>query len=195
MIVVGITGNIATGKTFISDYLITKNYSVFCADRVSRNSYLYVNIYKQIHQIFPESQNLLGDDLRNYLSKFIFADKEKLILLEKIIQPYVRQEMISFIKFSKEAKKELIFVDVALLYEKKLEEIFDYVIVTDSKNANIKQRLEMRSYDKNKINDILNIQLDQNLKKSKADFVIDTNNSKEETINQLNKILKKLCVK
>jgi len=127
MMIVGITGLISSGKTFVGDYLIQLGYITFDADKVSRESYCCLDICNQIYKVFPDLSGFLADDLRSAIAKFIFQDYSKLKLLENIIHPYVRNEMHRFLASNQQEK--VVFLDIPLLFENKMESMFDKVIV------------------------------------------------------------------
>ena len=190
MSIYGITGAISTGKTFVADYLISLGYTVFDADNLCRRSYYDIDICKQIYKIFPNLEGILGDQLRDKISQFIFQDLSKLKLLENIIQPYIRSEMQEFIDVNKDDK--FLFLDIPLLFENKMEDLFDKIIVTDCSEANIYKRLISRGYDEDKIKQILAKQIDKDIKREKASCVINTDNSEDDTFKQVNYILQKI---
>ena len=190
MLLVGITGGIATGKTFITNYLLKAGYKVFDADKCSRLSYSVFDIYSQIHNVFPDLSGIVGDELREEVAKFIFSDSNKLKLLENIIHPYVRNEMYSFVEDSKEEGEAVIFLDIPLLFEKNLVDLFDKIIVTVCSENIRDKRLYKRGYDDVKMKNILNQQIKQKEKEKLSDYVIDTSFSKDSTILEIQKILK-----
>jgi dephospho-CoA kinase len=192
MLIVGITGLIASGKTFVTSYLNKHNYHVFDADRIARRSYYVQEIYSQIHNIFPELRDYTGDELRKHISDFIFADSAKLALLERIIHPYVRNEMHEFMADQKRLGTSIIFLDIPLLFENQLEQMFDKIIVIACGKAALFKRLQERGYNQLKIAQVLSKQLDLEYKKQRASFVIDTDSTEAGTIEQIEAVLRNL---
>ncbi len=190
MLIIGLTGSISSGKTFVTDYLRRLGYIIFDADKVSRRSYYLQDIICQIYEIFPNLAGLVGDNLRSEIAKFIFQDYSKLKLLENIIQPYVRNEMHEFISINQ--REQIVFLEIPLLFENKMESMFDKIVVTICSQDNLQKRLVARGYDDLKIKQILAKQLSQDEKSQKADFIINTNNSEEETLRKVNAILEEI---
>ena len=73
----------------------------------------------------------------------------------------------------------MIFFEVALLFEKKWDKYFDYVILADVEKEIQKQRVMKRdSISEEDFEKIDCIQMPMNIKRSKADIIIDTNTDK-----------------
>ena len=104
MIKIGITGSLASGKTTASKILSFKRGPLFSADLVVKRLYKKQFFIKKIKNLFKikGSQNL-----NNTLKSKILKKSSNLLILEKIIHPIVRNEMIKFKKRNK--KNKLLF--------------------------------------------------------------------------------------
>ncbi len=142
MKVIGVTGNIGSGKTAVSNYLKDKNYFIIDADKIGHTILLRKGL------AYDEVINFFGDDIldadkninRKALGKIVFNDKEKLNILTKITHKYI----VEIIKSTVQNRKRLnidkyIIIDAALLIESNLDEICDNVIVVVS---NMQTRIE-----------------------------------------------------
>ena len=187
---IGLTGSIASGKSFVADYLISKSYKVFDADKVARSSYNDATVFSKISQEFSIENISDGDQLRSFISEFVFSDPIKLKTIESIIHPFVRERMNKFIADTIE--EDLVFLDIPLLFENRMVDLFDCVIVTYCSKDKIYQRLDQRGYSTDKVDRILDRQFDIEARLDFADFVIDTNLSLEKTYEQTDVILTKL---
>ena len=126
---------------------------------------------------------------RRVLGKIIFQDEQKRQILNQILHPLIIQEIKHLIKDA----KELVFVDVPLLYEAKMEALFDKIIVVWINRDQQLKRLMKRdriseAYALLKINS----QDDLESKKARADFVIDNNGRPTHTQFQVEQILRRL---
>ena len=88
-----------------------------------------------------------------------------------------------------EKKKQIVFVEVPLLFEAKLEKKFDFVVTVQLSKKMCVERLLKKGFSKKEILERLNSQMTISKKAKKADFVI--NNSKNR--NTLRTQVKKIC--
>lgn len=189
-ITVGLTGSIASGKSFVTDYLRSQSYSVFDADKIARSSYNDEAVFSQIMQKLSIENISDGDQLRSFISEFVFSDPIKLKTIESIIHPFVRERMNKFIADS--TGEDLVFLDIPLLFENRMASLFDRVVVTYCSKDKIYQRLDQRGYSTDKVDRILAKQYDIDARVELADFVVDTNLSEDKTYEQIDEILMKL---
>ena len=91
MIKIGITGMLASGKSTVAKILSKNKYPVFNADNEVKKIYKR-NIFKR--KIYKE----LKTRKKNEIKKIVCQNPKKLKLLEKIIHPIVRKELIVFNK-------------------------------------------------------------------------------------------------
>ena len=192
MKVIGITGGIASGKSNVSKVIKEAGYSVIDADLISRElSQKDKPVYNEIVKVF--GKDYLNADLeidRKKLGNLIFNNSEKKDLLNSISHPLIIEEIKNQIN---KTSNELIFVDVPLLYESKMEDLFDKIIcVYVPRNIQI-ERLMNRdniSYDYaiKKIDSQMNLEQ----KKKIADFVINSSNSFDYTYKSVIELIKKL---
>ena len=121
---IAITGNIGSGKTTISNILIKAGYKVFQCDKEIRNLYLVKNLKDEIKNTFENKvKNLFfknGQINKVALSDYVFSSSMQLRRLEKIIYHYL--EIIKRDFLEKNNKKKILFFDIPLLFEKKLED-------------------------------------------------------------------------
>lgn len=191
--VVGITGSIACGKTFVTDYLKDKGYDLIDADVLAREvlNKGEVGYYKVINHF---KENILDNEKninRKKLAEIIFNNDEEKKVLENIIHPEVVEKIKEFIK--KTDKEKIAFVSIPLLFEINFERFLDKTIVIYSKKDMQIERLMKRDnidleYAKKKIN----AQLSQEEKMKQADYVIDNSFTKEETIKNIDKVIESL---
>jgi dephospho-CoA kinase len=115
MIKVGITGGIGSGKTTACKVFETLNVPVFYTDDVAKKLYSESEI---MHQVIT----LLGADvyendqlIYNKVAKIVFADKEKLQGLNKIIHPAVAEKFAMWIET--QGNKKYVLKEAAILFE------------------------------------------------------------------------------
>lgn len=181
MIIVGITGSIGCGKTYLANIVKELGYSVYNPDKWVSGFYKNEDFLKIIKQNFPTVFEA-GIFNKRSLRNLVFNDKNQLKKLENIIHPFLKKKIKKIIhKFSR--KTDIIFFDAALLFEKNWDIYCDYVIVADINEETQKQRVMKRdNISEEDFYKIIKVQIPQLEKKAKSDFVINT--GKSENINK-----------
>ena len=128
---IGITGNIGSGKSTVSDIIKKLGYKVFESDQEVSKLLDNQEIVRVIKEEFNSKiKGLIKKDKidRSRLSDFVFSNATGLKKLESIIHPKVWEEKEKF--FIKNIKEKIVFLDIPLLFEKKLQSNFNYIIYT-----------------------------------------------------------------
>lgn len=188
MKVYGITGSIACGKSTVTHYLLEHGYVVVDADRLSKEALTIdqESIFK-VEQLFGCVEQGIVD--RKALGRIVFHDKKAKKQLEDIIHPYVIQKMKKAIADNQD--KDLIFLDIPLLYESHLEYLCDKIIVVYLNEKTQIERLMKRDHiDEEYARTIIKNQMSTEIKKEKADIVLDNNHQLEDLYKQIEKMMK-----
>jgi dephospho-CoA kinase len=176
MKLVAITGSIGCGKTTISKIIKQCGYVVFDVDAWVRRLYFKKSFINEIVKNFPLSCED-GVFNKRKLRNLVFNNNKELKKLEDLIHPFLKNYLKSVIK-KYSNKNDCFFIDVALLYEMGWDKYCDFVVVADVDYEVQKQRVMKRdnisAEDFDKIN---NIQMNNDKKKTMADFVINTDKS------------------
>lgn len=174
---VGITGNIGSGKSSVSNYLKTRGYKIIDADDIVREIYKNDEFKALMIDNFGEYivENSVTKELsRNKIAKIVFYDKEKLELLEKIITPFISKSFQNLKeKFSNE---DLLFFDIPLLFEKGYDKEMDVNVLVFCNDEIRYNRASLR--DNKTIEDIIAIdknQIPQDEKLYLSDYTINNN--------------------
>ena len=186
MIVLGILGDIGSGKSFVAKQF---NCPVFNAD-------FEVNkIYKNNKFCYIKLKNKLPKFIKSFpiskieLSKAILENKDSLKKIINIVHPIIRKKINNFLK--KNAKKKMVVLDIPLLIENNLNKKKYILIFVDSKKSDIFLRLKKRkNYNKKIIINLKKFQLRPAFKKNLSNFII-KNDFKLLTIKKRVKLIKK----
>lgn len=190
--VVGITGGIGSGKTTLSEYLKRIGYLVHESDKVVSN------IYDKSNKHFIDfiKKNISNDAIqkgkinKKNISDIVFNNKAARNRLEKYIHKEVRLSRNRFVEKNIKAKKKIIFVDVPLLFEKKLEKKFDLIIcVISSKKNRTKRVLKNNKFSKKILNKIFIAQTSDKERRRRSQIIINNNKTKKDFIFGVKKAL------
>ena len=174
---VALFGKIAVGKSLFMSHIKNKGYKVISTDEIVHTLYRDKEIINHINLLFdmPQSDALDIVQLRNIVAN----DNKARIKLEKYIHPLVKKELI---KELRKDKHSLRFVEIPLLYQAKMEKMFDYIVALSMDEDKRIKLLKKRNKD---VESYLALDRQYNFDKNKkkADFIIENNGS----IKQLNK--------
>lgn len=190
MIRIGITGNIAAGKSVVEKFLADLHYPVIDTDKVVHhlfNTSDYLN--KQLRRTFGD-YNIYTDGVldRKKLAKIVFADRKYLKKLEDLTHPLVIEEIIKF--FEANSNAQFAFVSVPLLYEVNWSYLFDKVIVVASDtNIRLNRLMQRRNLTEENALMRINAQMPQEEKIKFADYTIYNNTNYIDLSRQINEVL------
>ncbi|ABM44825.1 dephospho-CoA kinase [Bartonella bacilliformis Peru38] len=192
MKIIGLTGSIAMGKSTTASFFKQAGIPVFSADEAVQQLYKSNPTVSLIARIFPDVVEN-GRVNNQELSKILAKDHEKLQILEKTIHPLVRKKEQKFIEKARQQGKELVVLDIPLLFETKSESRVDSVVVVSAPPEIQKKRAMSRpNMSEEKFAILNNRQMSDEEKKERADFVIDTGKDLEDTRKQVLHVIKKL---
>ena len=189
MIKIGLTGSIASGKSYVLNlFSDLYNIPIFSSDDCVKE------LYKSNQELkdFVKKQILKKDEEFNKvnISANVFNNSDKLSKLEKFIHPLVKLSRDNFIEQEKRNNSRMVIVEVPLLFEKKLEDEFDFVIlVKTSKKLQEKRVLQRPNMTQELFSKIKKKQLSDKQKEAKSDFIIENLNH-DDTVNIIDKIMK-----
>jgi len=188
MMPIALTGSIGMGKSTVARMFERAGVPVFDADaEVRRLQAPGGELVDAIARRFPSSVQEGAVD-REALSALVLGKPEELAALEAIVHLAVHQARTRFILDHGDAPA-LLF-DIPLLFETGGEGAFDKVIVVSAPADVQRQRVLSRpGMTADKLDALLARQMPDEDKRARADFVIDTSGSFEETARQVEHIL------
>ena len=194
MKIIGVTGGVGAGKSTVLNYL-EKRYGakLILADLVGHEVMEPGHeAYEQVVKAF--GQEIVSEDKtidRKALGAIVFADEKKRMILNRIIHPAVRQEILRRLEEAKLSHLSSAVVEAALFLEEKYDAFCDetWYIYTDEKIR--RQRLkESRGYSDERIDQIFRSQKTHEEFQKRCLFMIDNNGSEEETFRQIDRRMK-----
>ena len=182
MLVLGLTGNIGCGKSSVSTIFMENNIKVVDADIVARQIFDDKNLLNEVFSTFGKSiRNQDGSLNRRALGNIVFNDDEKLILLNNLTHPKIKENILKKVEKYKTQGKKIVAIDAALLIEDNyLPYIQKLILITCRKEIQINRIIARDNCTKEEAISRINSQMSQEEKVKFADYIIDNSNSFEE---------------
>lgn len=192
--IIGLTGSIGMGKSTVAAMFEAAGVPVFDADaEVRALQGAGGELLPAIEAEFPGSTGPGGLD-REMVGKIVFGDPEALARLEAIVHPVVATKRAEFL--SEQANAPLVLFDIPLLFEKGGHELVDHIVVVSAPAEDQRGRVLARpGMTPEKFDHILGLQVPDAEKRAKADYIIDTGTSLEETSAQVEQLIAALRAK
>ena len=197
MIVIGLTGSIAMGKSATANIFNSFGVPVFDADRCVHELIGFKGkLVPIIAKEFPSTLETKGNFRyinRVKLGNIIFKNDNLKIKLEKIIHPEIGKERKRWKEAAIRQRHKIICYDVPLLFETNGERSCDGVVVVSAPLFIQRQRaLKRKNMNLQKLNKILKTQMPDEHKRKRADFIVNTGNGLRFSRNQVKNIIKTL---
>ncbi|MFL3876441.1 dephospho-CoA kinase [Wolbachia endosymbiont of Trichogramma kaykai] len=172
--IIGLTGGIAVGKSFIANCFKEFGAALFDADSVVHQLYkVNKNIISYAEEKFP-GVIVNGKIDRTVLSKYFLAYDENWEQFQSLVHSAVRNELEIFIDQEKENDGKFLVLDIPLLLETRFRLYCNFIVFIHADSSVQAQRISERNMDKKKLDLMSSIQLPIEEKKQMSDFIIDT---------------------
>ena len=192
MKIIGITGGVGAGKSYILDY-IQENYKA----RIIKTDEAAELLRTPGHRCYEKIVELLGNAIlnenktinKNKMAELIFSNQEKLEKINGIIHPEVNRYVMEEIEKEKIAgENDYFFIESALLIENHYDEICDELWYIDTKEEIRRERLKKnRGYSEEKISDIISKHLSEEEFKKHCQVILDNNGEKQTVYKQIDR--------
>jgi dephospho-CoA kinase len=195
MLVVGLTGGIASGKSTVSRFLREAGIPVICADELARKAVERGSPgLEQIRRVFGDE--VLDEDGnldRKVVGKIVFDDEAKRKALESIIHPRVAEEEQRILRELEGQGNSIAVVDVPLLYETGWQNHFDLVVVVYVPRNDQEERLMSRDrISREEAVARIGAQMPIQKKKEIADRIVDNTGDLAHTYAQVQRLVEEL---
>ncbi|MGO9568988.1 MAG: dephospho-CoA kinase [Desulfomonilaceae bacterium] len=195
MLIVGLTGGIASGKSTVSRMFEQAGIPVICSDELARE------VVRPDSPGLAEIRRIFGEDVldgegkldREAMARLVFQDRSKRKILESIIHPRVAEEQNKRLRTLEGQGHSIVIVDVPLLYETGWEQFVDLVVVVYVPRGMQEERLVKR--DGMSVDDArsrLDAQMPIDEKRRLADRLVDNGNTLEHTRRQVETLVEEL---
>jgi dephospho-CoA kinase len=195
MLVVGLTGGIASGKSTVSSFLREAGIPVICADELARKAVERGSPgLEQIRRVFGDE--VLDEDGnldRKVVGTIVFDDEAKRKALESIIHPRVAEEEQRILRELEGQGNSIAVVDVPLLYETGWQNHFDLVVVVYVPRNDQEERLMSRDrISREEAVARIGAQMPIQKKKEIADRIVDNTGDLAHTYAQVQRLVEEL---
>ncbi|HPX57414.1 MAG TPA: dephospho-CoA kinase [Candidatus Cloacimonas acidaminovorans] len=176
-LLIGITGNIGSGKSAFCNFLAANGLKVISADAVA-NQHLedpaikeaLIKRYSTAILSPSNEDNGKGIINRKILADIVFGSEEETQYLNSLIHPLVLQD---FQRIVEQSNEEALCFEVPLLFEANLQDCFDYIVLISASLETRLMRLEKRGEDRTKAQQRMLHQMPDTEKRFMVDLVIE----------------------
>jgi len=188
---IGLTGNIGTGKTTVAWMFEEQGALLINADTIAHETIEpQTAAWKLLYERYGK-RIILQDGIvdRRALAGIIFSNDTERKFVESVIHPRVHEELTKRIADSKRNGTQLLMVEVPLLFETHWDKEMDSIIVVSCDlEQQIKRCQEKFGWKRDEV--LLRIKAQRPIEEkiAKADFVIDNDGSKDNTLKQVRRI-------
>jgi dephospho-CoA kinase len=191
MITVGLTGSIGMGKSTVAAMFAEEGAAVWNADEAVHRLYAKGGAGAgPVGARFPAA--IVGGAVdRDVLSRLVINDAAALADLESIVHPLVAADRARFLDAAARDGVDIVILDIPLLFEKGSEKFFDAVVVVSAPADVQKARVMARpGMTEKKFRAIMMKQTPDAEKRRRADYVVNTGDSLEDTRREARAVLK-----
>jgi len=193
MLIIGLTGSIAMGKSATANMFRDLGIGVFDADAEVHK--LYAKGGEAVPLIEAAFPGVTRDGAidRTLLAGRVLGNPEGLRKLEAIVHPLVREREKRFMAEQAAAGARMVVLDIPLLFESGPGDRVDYVVVVSAPAEVQRERAMARpGMTAEKFEAILAKQMPDEEKRRRADFVVDTSQGFDHALEQVKEIVSKL---
>ena len=196
MVIIGLTGSIATGKSTVSTMLRDAGMPIVDADVVAREVVEPgTHTLEAIKLAFGPGVIENGVLNRSQLGNIVFGNQSELQRLNAIMQPAIRSVMADKINFWRTQHVPVLILDIPLLFEREYDKNYhvDKIIVVSADPEVQLARLKSRdSLDERQAKNRMRTQMPIAEKVARADYVINNNGNKSQLKAQVDDLIEKL---
>ena len=169
---VGLTGGIGAGKSTVADLFSQKGAVVIRSDELARQVIEpqtpgFQQVIARFGKDFVNSEGYID---RAKLAQIVFQDDAALKDLENIVHPLVRSKTNQIM--DQHTSETIIVNEIPLLLEKKMESLFDFLVIVISSEKNRLERLSQRGLTTEQATARMSKQVSDDERKAAADFLI-----------------------
>ena len=171
---IGITGQMGSGKSFVTREMEKLGVPVFIMDiEAKKLQATNQELISKLQSRFPDCYNNGVLD-REKTREVLFGDETRKNLrdMDNIIRPYILKELSNF--YALNSSEDYIFVESALIFEHGVEDLFDEIVLVDADPVMRKRRaIERDGITEVDYDQRMKDQVPDEIKKSKSSYILD----------------------
>ncbi len=176
MLLIGLTGNIGSGKSTVAQLLSERGATIIDADVLARRAVeLGSPAYKSIVERWGTS--ILAPDGsidRTALRRIVFTDTSELEQLNALVHPEVERMRAGLVEQARHRGDRLVVCDIPLLFERRMTDSFDRIVLVDApRPVRLERLVRERGLRETEAMDMIVAQMPAELKRARANHVID----------------------
>ena len=183
MRVIGLTGNIASGKTAVAERLAQRGVPIIDADVLARDVVVKGSpaLASIVKRWGPGVLDAEGNLDRAALRHIVFENQADLDELNEIIHPEIRKLRAKLIEEARKRGDKVVVCVVPLLFERHLAGEFDTIVLVDApRSLRLERIVRDRGIDEAEAMKMIASQMPADLKQAGSDYVIDNSGSLQE---------------
>ena len=186
-IIIGITGNIGSGKSTVAALLRSWGYPVLDLDALAARA--RENKEEELQRLFPEA--VVGGRLdRRALARLVFSDPERLKALEAVVHPEVRRLLMEELS---RLEAPLVFLEIPLLFEKGWEgRLHGTLLVAAPLEERVRRVMARSGLSREEVLARERAQMPEEEKRKRATWVLENTGSLEDLERALKAVLAEL---
>lgn len=176
MLSVGLTGNVAAGKSTVAELWRAAGVPVVSADALARDVVApgSAGLAAVVKALGTEVLAPDGSMNREAVRRRVFRDPEARSTLEALLHPRIAALRADWLRARTEEGHALAVAEVPLLFEAGLADAFDVTVLVDApESVRLRRLVELRGLDPGEARRIMAAQMDPGAKRAQADFVVD----------------------
>jgi dephospho-CoA kinase len=196
MRLIGLTGNIASGKTAVADMLAERGAVIIDADVLAREAVskgspaLEAIVDKWGKEVLDDDGNLDRSSLRH----IVFQNQSDLDALNEIVHPEVARLRSREIEAAKARGDKTVVCVVPLLFERHLADEYDTIVLVDApRSLRLERIVRDRGLDEAEAMKMIAAQMPADLKRARADHVIENSGSIEELEEEVSRVWEEIA--
>jgi dephospho-CoA kinase len=189
--IIGLTGNIASGKSAVADLLAKKGATIIDADELSREVVTPGTpaLDAIVARWGPSVLSADGTLDRAALRKTVFNDRSELDALNEIVHPEVMRLRAAEVDAARMRGDRVIVAVIPLLFERHLADEFDFIVLVDApRDVRFERIVRDRGLEAAEAMDMIASQMPAELKRARANWVIENSGSMKDLEDEVDRL-------
>jgi dephospho-CoA kinase len=196
MRLIGLTGNIASGKSTVADMFGERGATLIDADILAREAVmkgspaLEAIVDRWGSEILDSEGNLDRAALRHR----VFSEQSDLDALNEIVHPEVMRRRSQEIQAARARGDKVVVCIIPLLFERHLAEDFDTIVLVDApRSVRLERIVRDRGLDEAEAMQMIAAQMPADLKRARADYVIENAGTRGELETEVDRVWQEIA--